>query len=234
MRASRRDNVAPALVLGLAGTAAAGTAGSLWLGTGALSPFIAAAVFLILTSAVVYVTGGAHPFDRFGPANTVTVIRAMLAGLAAGLVAAPAAPRLAWCAVVVAVVVAILDGVDGWLARRTAMSSPFGARFDMETDAAFILVLSILVWQQEKAGAWVLLCGLMRYLFVAAGWVIPFLTRPLRSTRRGKTVAVVQFLGLSAALAPVIAPPASAVVALLTLTALVWSFAVDVIWLARQ
>ena len=42
------------------------------------------------------------------------------------------------------------------------MTSGYGARFDMETDAAFILVLSILVWQHGKAGAWVLLCGLMR------------------------------------------------------------------------
>ena len=77
--------------------------------------------------------------------------------------------RIAWLAVATVVVVAALDGVDGWLARRDAQASSFGARFDMETDAAFILILSVLVWQHGKAGAWVLGCGLMRYVFVAAG-----------------------------------------------------------------
>ena len=114
------------------------------------------------------------------------------------------------------------------------MMSGFGARFDMETDAAFILVLSILVWQHGKAGAWVLLCGLMRYAFVAAGWMVPWLARPLRATRRGRTVAVLQLFGLSIALAPGVLPPASVVAAFITLAALAWSFTIDVVWLSRQ
>ena len=36
-----------------------------------------------------------------------------------------------------------LDGVDGHLARRFDQVSDFGARFDMEVDAALILVLCI-------------------------------------------------------------------------------------------
>jgi phosphatidylglycerophosphate synthase len=128
----------------------------------------------------------------------------------------------------------VLDGLDGWLARRTGMASEFGARFDMETDAALILVLSILVWQHGKAGAWVLLSGLMRYAFVAAGWLLPWLARPLQSTRRGKTVAVGQLVGLSVALAPMVPAPLSDVAAALTLTALAWSFAIDIARLARQ
>jgi phosphatidylglycerophosphate synthase len=127
-----------------------------------------------------------------------------------------------------------LDGVDGWLARTTRMSSGYGARFDMETDATFILVLSILVWQHGKAGAWVLLCGLMRYAFVAAGHVLPWLGAPLQPTLRGRTVAVGQLLGLSVALAPAIPVPASSAVAGVTLAVLTWSFAIDVAWLARQ
>ena len=56
----------------------------------------------------------------------------------------------------------------------------------------------------------------------------------MRSTRRGKTVAVLQFAGLSTALAPIVVPPLSAVLAAATLAVLVWSFAVDVVWLARS
>ena len=138
-----------------------------------------------------------------------------------------------WLSLVV-VVVAALDGLDGWLARRDAQASSFGARFDLETDAAFILVLSVLVWQHGKAGAWVLGCGLMRYLFVAAGSVLPWMAAPLRSTIRGKSVAIGQLVGLSVALLPVVKSPLSDVVAALTLAALVWSFAVDIAWLKRQ
>jgi phosphatidylglycerophosphate synthase len=128
----------------------------------------------------------------------------------------------------------VLDGLDGSLARFTRMPSAYGARFDMETDAAFILVLSALVWRHEKAGAWVLWCGLMRYGFVAAGWMLPWLAAPLRATRRGRIVALGQLLGLGVALAPVVPWPASAAVAGVTLAVLAWSFAIDVAWLWRQ
>jgi phosphatidylglycerophosphate synthase len=172
--------------------------------------------------------------DKLGPANGVTALRAVLVALTAGLVAVPTMAGVLWSAVGLATVAALLDGVDGWLARRTHTTSAFGARFDMETDAALILVLSVLVWQHDKAGAWVLLCGLMRYGFVTAGWVVPWLARPLRSTWRGKTVAVGQVVGLNVALAPIVPPPFSTIVAAVTLAALAWSFAVDVVWMARE
>jgi len=177
---------------------------------------------------------GKHPYPRFGPANVVTTIRAMLVALVAVLIGRPATPEMLWWVIGLTAVMGALDGLDGWLARRTRMASEFGARFDMETDAALILVLSILVWQHEKAGAWVLLCGLMRYGFVAAGWLLPWLAQPLQSTLRGKTVAVGQLLGLSVALAPIVGVPLSAVAAALTLTALAWSFAIDIRRLSRQ
>ena len=177
---------------------------------------------------------GKHPYPRFGPANVVTTIRAMLVALVAVLIGRPATPEMLWWVIGLTAVMSALDGLDGWLARRTGMAREFGARFDIETDAACILVLSILVWQHEKAGAWVLLCGLMRYAFVAAGWLLPWLARPLQSTRRGKTVAVGQLVGLSVALAPIVPLALSAVAAALTLTALAWSFAIDIMRLSRQ
>ena len=36
-----------------------------------------------------------------------------------------------------------LDGVDGWVARRTRTVSALGARFDMEVDAFLVLMLSV-------------------------------------------------------------------------------------------
>jgi phosphatidylglycerophosphate synthase len=96
------------------------------------------------------------------------------------------------------------------------------------------VALSVLVWRHHRAGAWVLACGFMRYGFVAAGWLLPWMAGPLTPTRRGKAIAVTQFVGLSAALLPAVPPPASAVVAAATLAGLTWSFALDIARLWRQ
>ena len=234
MRSSRRYNVALAIAFGLVGTAGVGLVAGAALEAGAGYPLTATAVFAVLMAAVLRIAGDEHHYPRFGPANYVTTIRAILVALVAGVIGHPVTPEVLWTVVGLTAVMGALDGLDGWLARRTRMTNAFGARFDMETDALLILVLSVLVWQHGKAGAWVLLCGLMRYGFVAAGWLLPWLARPLRSTRRGKAVAVGQLLGLSLALAPIVPVPPSAIVAASALAALAWSFAIDIRWLSRQ
>ena len=233
MRDTRRYNLAPAIGFGLVITSGSALLIGARINAGATYPLKAVAVFAVMIGAVTAVAGKEHPYPRFGPANCVTLIRAMLVALVAALIGHPATPEMLWWVIGLTALMAALDGLDGWLARRTRMASGFGVRFDMETDAALIMVLSILVWQHEKAGAWVLLCGLMRYGFVAAGWLFPWLARPLQSTLRGKTVAVGQLLGLSVALAPIVPAPLSASAAALTLTALAWSFATDIARLSR-
>jgi len=175
-----------------------------------------------------------HPFPRFGPANSVTSLRALLVAAVAGLIGEPHDPAVAWIAVWLGLAATLLDGADGWLARRTGMMSRFGARFDMEVDALLIQVLAILVWRHGKAGAWVLLSGLLRYLFVAAGWGLEWMRRPLSPTIRGKVTCVVQIGGLLIALSPIVAPPLSDRVAAAALIALAGSFAIDVNRLWRQ
>jgi phosphatidylglycerophosphate synthase len=173
-----------------------------------------------------------HPHTRFGPANTVTSLRLAFVAVLAAAIGEAHTAALAWSATVLAAVTSVLDGVDGWLARRTSLHSAFGARFDMEIDALLIMVLAALAWRWDSAGAWVLACGLMRYVFVAAAWGWPWLARPLPSSLRRKFVAVLQMVGLTIVVAPVVRPPLSEVLAAATLATLVWSFAVDVRWLA--
>jgi phosphatidylglycerophosphate synthase len=141
---------------------------------------------------------------------------------------------LALTIVVAASLVIALDGVDGWLARRSGLRSAFGARFDMETDALLIMALAVLAWTWEKAGAWVLFCGLMRYAFVAAGVVLPWIERPLPESFRRKAICVIQIAGLAAIALPVVHPPISTTIAGVTLMLLTYSFAVDVVWLRRR
>ena len=110
-----------------------------------------------------------HGFIRsgrrtLGAANRVTLTRAALVGgvtalVADALVGSPNIPVI----VGLAVVALILDGVDGWVARRTRTVSALGARFDMEVDAFLILVLSVYV--AGSVGPWVLAIGAARYAF---------------------------------------------------------------------
>ncbi len=170
---------------------------------------------------------------NFGPANQITLVRALLVAGLACLVGQPTTPTLAWSVVFVASIAAVLDGVDGWVARRTGTVSTFGTRFDLETDAVLILVLAILVWQYGKAGPWVLWSGLMRYAFVAAGWLWSWMRAPL-SSLRGKIICVLQIVALIVVMAPPMTPPTSSVIAAVALLALSYSFLVDALRLWRR
>jgi phosphatidylglycerophosphate synthase len=171
-----------------------------------------------------------------GPANRITLVRAILIVAVTGLLVQPGppTPRVLWWIVAVATSSMLLDGFDGWVARKTGTSTEFGARFDMELDAFLMLVLSGLVLEAGKAGSWVLLIGLLRYLFVAAGWIWPRLRGRLPDRFRRKLVCVVQGVALLAALAPVVAPATGAVLTAGALTALTYSFAADVALLLRS
>jgi phosphatidylglycerophosphate synthase len=198
-----------------------------------LDPLYAAKAIAVAAAggALTFALASRYLDGAFGAANRITLVRGGLVALLLGLVADGAAP---WAAVALGGLALTLDGVDGWLARRFGSASPFGARFDMETDAILILALCALCWQFDKAGAWVLAAGLLRYLFVAAAWPLPWMRRPLPASRRRQTVCVVQIIALLACLSPLFPRPWSVAVAAVGLSVLVWSFLIDVVWLARR
>lgn len=170
-----------------------------------------------------------------GPANRVTLARGVLVALLAGTLADPGllAARGEWL-FAVALIALVLDGVDGWVARRTGSASALGARFDMELDAAFILVLCLALLQLDRVGPWVLAIGVMRYAFVAAGWRWPWLAAPLPERRRRKAVCVWQVAALMLALPPAMPGLIATWLAATALAGLAASFAVDVRWLYRH
>jgi len=173
-----------------------------------------------------------HPHAAFGPANRLTFARGTFVCLLAGISCVPALdPQARWMLVATGAFALALDGLDGWLARRHGHASAFGARFDMEVDSAFMLALSVLAARFGEAGPWVLALGLPRYLFVAAGWRYPFLAAALPHSERRRIACVVQGIALLAALAPV---AGAASVAAAGLVVLLWSFAVDCLWLWRN
>lgn len=174
------------------------------------------------------------PAPLLNAANAITAARGLLVFAVAAAGLASETPGTAGLVVAIGTVAALLDLADGWVARRSGTATAFGARFDMEVDALLIVVLSALVWRFGITGPWVLASGLMRYLFVALARPLPWLARPLPPSRRRQTVCVVQIVALLVALAPITPAPLAVLAAVAGLAALVWSFAVDVAWLAAR
>jgi phosphatidylglycerophosphate synthase len=231
--ARRPRGAAAAIALAAAATVGAAALLGYWLGDRAV----------VIRTAVLAAAGGIvllrlaerrPPGATFGAANSVTLVRAALVVLLAALVGVMPTPSLAWALVGLGAAGAALDGVDGALARRRNEASDFGARFDMETDAALVMVLAILAWQSGSVGPWVLASGLLRYAFVAAGWLRPRLRRPLPPSLRRRSAAAVQMVALVVVLAPGVPRPAANLVAAAALALLCWSFFLDTLWLHQH
>ncbi|GIJ20790.1 CDP-alcohol phosphatidyltransferase family protein [Micromonospora lutea] len=212
------------LLAGLAATVGLGVAG--WL----------AGLAYGVVTCLALVRGLRHAgSDRLGPADWVTMGRGLLVGAVTALIAdALTSGRPAPVAVLVAMttVALALDAVDGKVARHTGTTSALGARFDMEVDSFLVLMLSLYV--APSVGAWVLAIGLMRYLFLAAGWALPWVDAQLPPRYWRKVVAAVQGIMLAIAAAQVLPGMLTTVVLLTALGLLVESFGRDVRWLWRH
>lgn len=254
-RSSQKPNApvraAPSVSAGAASSLSAGAAS--WLSVGAALAALAVAApiaqhalglsglyaykvlgLFAAAGAVVAWQAGRHLGTRaFGAANHVTLARAAGVALVAGALGETPAPALAWLVVAVALAILLLDAVDGRLARAQGTAGPFGARFDMETDALLALVLALLVVQFDKAGAVVIAAGASRYAFAAAGAIVPMLKRPLPPSRRRQTLCVVELAALGLCLVPWLGRPVSGALGIAAVVAVAASFAIDVRWLAR-
>jgi phosphatidylglycerophosphate synthase len=190
---------------------------------------------------VTLVTGGAlwrfhrhTAAGRFGLANWVTLFRLNLVALLL-LAIWPDEPGSlqSWALFVIAAVALVLDGVDGWLARRRHEASEFGERFDMGADTAFTVILTLCLVAFALVGPWVLVIGLLRPAFVLASRRWPILHTPLPTSRVRKALCAGSLACLVAGLAPPLAPLAPAL-ALAALLQLLWSFGHDLCYLTRH
>ncbi len=108
------------------------------------------------------------PQGIFGAANGVTAFRAGLLALLPPAAAAGPGVLLGLSLLILAT-----DGLDGWLARRGTLESEFGAFFDKETDALFLLTLCALAAFRGRLPVWILGVGLLRYGFVVFLFLAP-------------------------------------------------------------
>lgn len=229
----------PATVLGLTGAALAvvSSLAAAWMfpGTGAE---LAATPLVMLATTLLAMRGMArhYPHATVGACNMVTLTRATIPAILAVAILSPLPtdPATAWTLTALTALALAADGIDGWLARRSELSSAFGARFDMEVDAGLAAMLCLAAIDAGKAGLWLIPLGFMRYAFVAAMPVFPWLNAPLPPRTGRKTACVIQI----AVLAALLAPPVTGVIAIAlgaSATALLTlSFAADILWLWRR
>lgn len=194
--------------------------------------FIASLIYGAAMSAFAMMLRRGYPHLRLGACNTITTMRAALAlTLIAPLLAgAPMGKAVAG----LAALGLVLDGLDGWMARRSGLASEFGARFDMEVDALLALILSLHLLAGGRIGPEILILGLPRYLFSGLGWLMPWMAGPLPPSLRRKLICVLQMLVLIVLQTDAIPPgPALASVGIAS-ALLLWSFAIDTLWLWRH
>ena len=139
----------------------------------------------------------AHPqaplYESLGLANHLSLLRGLLICATGGfLLQLPDAP-LIWAAAAAYSVAAILDRVDGFVARRTRQTSLLGAELDTVYDALGLVVAPLLAVLLGKVHASYLLVSVAYYLFVLARArrerlglpVYPLLPSTLRRTLAG-------------------------------------------------
>jgi len=168
--------------------------------------------------------GAFTPAGVFGWANRVTTVRFALALLLGAL--GPATPG--WILAAALGAAAALDVADGFIARRYGLSSAFGAAFDIETDALLTLIAEAQLWQRGRAGAWILIPGLLRYAYVLALAIVPATAGHVRSSPFARRAFVALLLGLCAAL--LFDGAAATVLAALGTAAVTFSFARSFRW----
>jgi uncharacterized membrane protein YbhN (UPF0104 family)/phosphatidylglycerophosphate synthase len=170
------------------------TAFVLWLAYPPLLAFVAALCFFFL---VAQARGAWTPTGNFGLPNLVTTLRLVVTmGMLLGFAREPG-----WVLAAVALFNLLLDVLDGWLARRSALDSEFGARYDIEADALLVMTLAVLLCHRGLAGPWVILAGAWRYLYVLAPLVFPTPLGEARRSRHGRFAYVLMITCFMLALA---------------------------------
>tara|TARA_B100000029_G_scaffold282755_1_gene276643 strand:+ start:2055 stop:2762 length:708 start_codon:yes stop_codon:yes gene_type:complete len=171
-----------------------------------------------------------------GHANRITLLRTTLIVPIAAMITIPVTLNTtgAWWIITISAIALMLDGLDGRVSRIKQCETTFGAKFDMELDAFFLFILSVLVWQSGKIGVWITAIGIIRYAFVISTLLAPWLGQTLPESFRRKLICAIQGISLLICLGPIVPPTFAALVGGVALCLLVISFGIDIQWLTNH
>lgn len=96
-------------------------------------------------------------------------------------------------------VLVLVDGLDGYLARKKDQRTPFGACFDMETDTLFVCLVSVLLVSKGLSAKWILIPAWIKYYYTVFIDLAGLNTVPEKKTLFGATIAVIMFFALALA-----------------------------------
>jgi CDP-diacylglycerol---glycerol-3-phosphate 3-phosphatidyltransferase len=115
-------------------------------------------------------------FPGLGAANWLTVLRAGAIVLLGGMLPLAVASdkgrpeALSWTPGLLYLGIALADLLDGWLARQLGRQTELGKRLDMASDAAGLLVASLVAVSLGRLPAAYLFVGLAYYPFIFGIW----------------------------------------------------------------
>ena len=150
-------------------------------------------------------------YPTLGWANRLTLVRGGLIALTGGFLLQPqAAGLIAWVPGVLYAIAALLDRMDGFIARRTKHTSLLGSELDTVYDALGLLVAPLLAVGYGKVHWSFLLVSAAYYIFVwGMVWrrtynlpVYPLMPSQLRRTLAGFQMGFVAFVLLPCFYAP--------------------------------
>jgi CDP-diacylglycerol--glycerol-3-phosphate 3-phosphatidyltransferase len=156
-------------------------------------------------------------FATLGAANWITLLRAAaIVGVAGVLplslqpdLLLPTQNKLAWVPGIIYLVISILDLLDGYVARRQGRETELGKQLDIATDAAGLLVASLLAVVLGRLPPIYLLVGVAYYPFVFGIWLRQRRAMPLvalQSRPYARIIAGCQMGLVAMALLPIFKP----------------------------
>lgn len=181
-----------------------------------------------------------HLFSTLGAANWITLLRAAaIVGVAGFLplslqpdLLLPTQNVLVWAPGIIYLGVSILDLLDGYVARSQGRETELGKQLDIATDAAGLLVASLLAVVLGRLPPFYLLVGLAYYPFIFGIWVRQKRALPivaLQSRPYARIIAGCQMGLVAMALLPIFKPTFTYLAAYIFMTPLLIGFVRD--WL---
>ena len=185
-------------------------------------------------------SGEEQLFSTLGAANWVTLLRAAGIVVLAGFLPLAYTPeqrlltqgKLIWIPGIIYLVISMLDLLDGYVARKQGRETELGKHLDIETDAAGLLVASLLAVALGRLPFIYLLVGLAYYPFILGIWLrqrrnLPVVT--LQSRPYSRIIAGCQMGLVGMVLLPIFTPAMTFIAAYIFMTPLLVGFLRD--WL---
>lgn len=177
---------------------------------------------------------GSPLFADIGIANRLTFARAIFNAMLVGFLFGPWPwGWLAWVPAAIYLTSALMDYVDGWVARVTGRTTVLGEALDMKWDGVGLLAASALSVLYGQTPAFYLLVGLARYLYLFGLWVqqrrgLPVYDLPPSRFRRAMAGTQMGFVAV--VLLPLFRPPETHAAAVLFALPLLIGFTRDFLW----